>query len=190
MINWVTGELTLAQEGEPWLPKGDQNQPVTRPLASECRMEEMTPSAFRKWWRVAHRQTQGDLPPPCLVFMKATASSHACAVTVSASPASSEPEPSPVVKLLMGEFPRVFEEATGVESEPPVKHSIRLKDGAQPSHVKPYRFSESQKNEMREQVSVLLHKGWIQPSSSPWGAPVLLVLRKMGPGDSVLTFGT
>ena len=180
IIDWVTGELTLAQEGEPWLPKGDRTKPEPSLLASECRVEEMTPSAFRKWWRVAHRQTQRDLPPPCLVFVRATTPAHACSVTVSSSSASSEPETPPVVKMLMEEFPRVFEEATGVEPDPPVKHPIRLKDGAQPSHVKPYRFSESQKNEMREQVSVLLHKGWIRPSSSPWGAPVLLVPKKDG----------
>ena len=78
----------------------------------------------------------------------------------------------------MTEFPRVFEEATGVELNPPVKHPIRLQEGARPSHVKPYRFSETQKNEMKERITVLLHKGWIRPSSSPWGAPVLLVPKK------------
>ena len=80
----------------------------------------------------------------------------------------------------MTEYPKVFEEATRVEPDFLVKYPIRLKEGAQPSHVKPYRFSESQKNEMREQVTVLLHKGWIKPSSSPWGAPVLLVPKKDG----------
>ena len=33
---------------------------------------------------------------------------------------------------------------------------------------------------MWEQVTALLHKGWIRPSSSPWGAPVLLVPKKDG----------
>ena len=80
----------------------------------------------------------------------------------------------------MADFPKVFEEAEGVEKDPPVRHPIRLQDGARPSHVKPYRFSETQKNEMREQVSLLLHKGWIRPSLSPWGAPVLLVPKKDG----------
>ena len=80
----------------------------------------------------------------------------------------------------MAAFPKVFEEATGVEPNPPVRHDIRLKDDTRPSHVKPYRFLETQKNEMREQVSVLLRKGWIRPSASPWGAPVLLVPKKDG----------
>ena len=38
----------------------------------------------------------------------------------------------------MAAFPKVFEEATGVEPNPPVRHDIRLKDDTRPSHVKPY----------------------------------------------------
>ena len=75
---------------------------------------------------------------------------------------------------------RFLRKPKGVEANPPVRYPIRLQDGAKPSHVKPYRFSETQKNEMKEQVSLLLHKGWVRPSSSPWGAPVLLVPKKDG----------
>ena len=180
IVDWVTGKLSLANVGEPWLPKGDAPLYPGLPLASEIRMEEMTPSAFRKWWRVSNRQPSRDHPPPCLVFLHATHMTSAQTAGVTSSSSPSDPILLPQVKKLMGEFPRVFEEATGVEPDPPVKHPIRLQDGAKPSHVKPYRFSESQKNEMKEQVSVLLHKGWIRPSSSLWGAPVLLVPKKDG----------
>ena len=104
-----------------------------------------------------------------------TSPNSACAAQV-----EPPPPPSPRVAELMAAFPKVFEEATGVEPNPPIRHDIRLKDDTRPSHVKPYRFSETQKNEMREQVSVLLRKGWIHPSASPWGAPVLLVPKKDG----------
>ena len=180
VINWVTGELLLANGSEPWLPKGDSEAGPELPMSvGEC-LEEMTPSAFRKWWRVATRQPKTDQPPPCLVFLRATDTLPASAST--ASPAAPPPEQAlhPQVRSLLRDFPRVFEEATGVEPDPPVSHPIRLQEGARPSHVKPYRFSESQKNEMREQVTLLLHKGWIRPSSSPWGAPVLLVPKKDG----------
>ena len=96
-----------------------------------------------------------------------------------AAAAASEPLP-PRVSALMADFPKVFEEAEGVEKDPPVRHPIRLQDRARPSHVKPYRFLEIQKNEIREQVSLLLYKGWIRPSLSSWGAPVLLVPKKDG----------
>ena len=49
----------------------------------------------------------------------------------------------PQVAALMADYPRVFEEAAGVEVNPPIKHEIRLVDNAHPSHVKPYRFSET-----------------------------------------------
>jgi hypothetical protein len=39
----------------------------------------------------------------------------------------------------------------------------------------PYRMAPSGLKELKEQVQELLHKGFICPSSSPWGAPVLFV---------------
>ena len=170
LVDWVTGALTLSGSGAPWLPKGDHEDLLPCRIALKEEPQEMTPSAFRKWWRVTQRQRESNLPPPCLVFVRATESATA----------SSVPPQSPDVVKLMEEYPRVFEEATGVEANPPVTHPIRLQEGARPCHVKPYRFSESQKNEMKEQISTLLQKGWIRPSSSPWRAPVLLVPKKDG----------
>ena len=180
VITWITGELMVANVGEPWLPRGDSEVSPDPPLVSNGRMEEMTPSAFRKWWRIAQRQPRGNQPPPCLVFLRAT---HPTSIHASAASLASTTQDTvlhPQVVRLKEEFPQVFEEATGVEQNPLVRHPIRLQQGARPSYTKPYRFSESQKNEMREQVSVLLQKGWIRPSSSPWGAPVLLVPKKDG----------
>ena len=179
MIDWVTGELTLANGGEPWLPRGDTHDSPHLSTSVGVGIEEMTPSAFRKWWRVLKRHSQKESPPPCLVFAQPLQLPPPDSVSSMLSTTAEDPLPLQIHQL-MKESPRVFEEATGVEPDPPVRYPIRLQEGAQPSHVKPYRFSESQKNEMREQVSVLLQKGWIRPSSSPWGAPVLLVPKKDG----------
>ena len=80
----------------------------------------------------------------------------------------------------MADFPLVFAEAERVEENPPVRHLIHLQDSTCPSYVKPYRFTETQRNEIKEQVMVLLQKRWIRPSASPWGAPVFLVPKKDG----------
>ena len=49
MIDWVTGELTLADGSEPWLPRGDTHDSSHLSASVGLGIEEMTPSAFRKW---------------------------------------------------------------------------------------------------------------------------------------------
>ena len=181
VVDWVSGKLTVAGAGEPWTPKGDTSpSPSPGSLTNALTLEEMTPSAFRKWMRTSTRMSRDNQNGAFLIVVRPSSTLSAAA---SASPSSSTqilPPPSPKIVAIMADYPKVFEEAEGVETDPPVRHLIRLEDDARPSHVKPYRFTETQKNEMREQVSLLLHKGWIRPSSSPWGAPVLLVPKKDG----------
>ncbi|GJT54889.1 reverse transcriptase domain-containing protein [Tanacetum coccineum] len=44
----------------------------------------------------------------------------------------------------------------------------------------PYRLAPSEMKELAEQLQELMDKGFIRPSSSPWGAPVLFVKKKDG----------
>ncbi|GKF72275.1 hypothetical protein Tco_0208389, partial [Tanacetum coccineum] len=44
----------------------------------------------------------------------------------------------------------------------------------------PYRLAPSELKELSEQLKELSDKGFIRPSSSPWGAPVLFVKKKDG----------
>ncbi|GJV81783.1 putative reverse transcriptase domain-containing protein [Tanacetum coccineum] len=52
--------------------------------------------------------------------------------------------------------------------------------GAAPVARAPYRLASSEMKELSEQLKELLEKGFIHPSSSPWGAPVLFVKKKDG----------
>ncbi|KAJ9539086.1 hypothetical protein OSB04_031819 [Centaurea solstitialis] len=52
--------------------------------------------------------------------------------------------------------------------------------GATPIAKTPYRLAPAEMKEMRNQLKELLDKGFIQPSTSPWGAPVLFVKKKDG----------
>nr|GFD00857.1 retrotransposon protein, putative, Ty3-gypsy subclass [Tanacetum cinerariifolium] len=52
--------------------------------------------------------------------------------------------------------------------------------GAAPVARAPYRLAPSEMKELAEQLKDLSDKGFIRPSSSPWGAPVLFVKKKDG----------
>ncbi|GKF22032.1 putative reverse transcriptase domain-containing protein, partial [Tanacetum coccineum] len=52
--------------------------------------------------------------------------------------------------------------------------------GAAPVARVPYRLAPSEMKELLEQLQELSDKGFIRPSSSPWGAPVLFVKKKDG----------
>nr|GEV79462.1 putative reverse transcriptase domain-containing protein [Tanacetum cinerariifolium] len=57
---------------------------------------------------------------------------------------------------------------------------IDLIPGAAPVARAPYRFVPSEMKELSKQLQELFDKGFIRPSSSPWGAPVLFVKKKDG----------
>ena len=59
-----------------------------------------------------------------------------------------------------------------------IDHTIEIIPGSQPPHRAPYRHSPLHQQEIQKQIAHLLDKGLIRPSSSPFGAPVLLVQKK------------
>lgn len=60
-----------------------------------------------------------------------------------------------------------------------VEHTINTGDST-PIHSRPYRVSSSERNVIETHVSDMLNRGVIQPSSSPWSSPVVLVKKKDG----------
>ncbi|GJU47893.1 putative reverse transcriptase domain-containing protein [Tanacetum coccineum] len=78
-------------------------------------------------------------------------------------------------------FPEVFpEDLLGLPLARPVEFQIDLIPGAAPVARAPYRLAPSEMKELSEQLQELSDKGFIRPSSSPWGAPVLFVKKKDG----------
>ncbi|GJR05729.1 putative reverse transcriptase domain-containing protein [Tanacetum coccineum] len=61
-----------------------------------------------------------------------------------------------------------------------VEFQIDLMPGAAPVGRAPYRLAPSEMKELSKQLQELSDKGFIRPSSSPWGAPVLFVKKKDG----------
>ncbi|GJT27049.1 putative reverse transcriptase domain-containing protein [Tanacetum coccineum] len=86
-------------------------------------------------------------------------------------------EDVPVIR----DFPEVFPDELPELSPPKqVEFSIDLIPGAAPVVRAPYRLAPSEMKELSKQLQELSEKGFIRPSSSPWGAPVLFVKKKDG----------
>ncbi|GJS94999.1 putative reverse transcriptase domain-containing protein [Tanacetum coccineum] len=80
---------------------------------------------------------------------------------------------------IVRDFPEVFpEDLSGLPLARPVEFQIDLIPGAAPVARAPYRLAPSEMKELSEQLQELSNKGFIRPSSSPWGAPVLFVKKK------------
>ncbi|GJV37842.1 reverse transcriptase domain-containing protein [Tanacetum coccineum] len=79
------------------------------------------------------------------------------------------------------EFEDVFpEDLSGLPPQRQVKFHIDLGPGATPFAKSPYRLAPSEMQELSGQLQELQDKGFIRPSHSPWGAPVLFVKKKDG----------
>jgi hypothetical protein len=79
------------------------------------------------------------------------------------------------------EYPDVFSlNYSGLPPQREVEFGIESVPGTNPILKAPYRMASSELKELKEQFQELLDKGFIRPSISPWGAPVLFVKKKDG----------
>ena len=78
-------------------------------------------------------------------------------------------------------FPDVFpEDLPGLPPDREGEFTIDLLPGTNPISLTPYRMAPAELRELKAQLQELVDKGFIQPSISPWGAPVLFVRKKDG----------
>jgi hypothetical protein len=80
---------------------------------------------------------------------------------------------------VVNEFPDVFpEELPGMPPDRDIEFMIELESGTAPIYKTPFRMTTPELAELKEDIKELLEKGFICPSSSPWGAPVIFVPKK------------
>ncbi|GBG63564.1 hypothetical protein CBR_g38630 [Chara braunii] len=95
---------------------------------------------------------------------------------------SAEGEPvktPPEIEGVAARYPDLFKEPNGVvESE--VVHAIEIIPGSSIPKGRIYWMSPGELDELRRQLKDLIEKGWIRPSVSPYGSPVLFVPKKGG----------
>jgi hypothetical protein len=82
---------------------------------------------------------------------------------------------------VVGEFLDVFlDELPGMPPDRDIEFLIELLPRAAPIAKRPYRMWVDKLEELKKQIKELQEKGFIRPSSSPWGAPVIFVDKKDG----------
>jgi hypothetical protein len=82
---------------------------------------------------------------------------------------------------VVNEFPDVFpKELSGMPPDRDIEFVIELKSGTALIYKAPFRMTNPELAELKEHIKELLGKGFIHPSPSPWGAPVIFVPKKDG----------
>lgn len=81
----------------------------------------------------------------------------------------------PVVSKYFDVFP---DEILGLPPKREIEFNINLIPGTTPISKVPYHMAPGELKELKVQLEEMLEKGFIRPSTSPWGAPVLFVRKK------------
>ena len=97
----------------------------------------------------------------------------ACVVSIELL--QSKLEELPIVSECVDVF---LEDLAGLSSNREIEFSIDLVPNTTPISKAPYRMAQLELRELQTQLRKLLDKGFIRPSVSPWGAPVLFVKKK------------
>jgi hypothetical protein len=80
---------------------------------------------------------------------------------------------------VVNEFPDVFpKELSGIPPDRDIEFVNELKPGITPLYQTPYKMATLELAELKEHIKELLEKGFIRPSSSPWGALMFFVPKK------------
>lgn len=81
---------------------------------------------------------------------------------------------------LLQQFKQRFTEPSGVHVRSGVYHTIPLKDGAKLPQQHTRRMSPAELEEVQKQIKWYLERGWIRPSDSPFGAPIVFAKKADG----------
>jgi hypothetical protein len=84
-------------------------------------------------------------------------------------------EEIPVVRQFLDVFP---DDLPGMPPERDIEFKIELQPGTAPISKAPYKISREELVELKIQLKDLLDKGFIHPSSSPWGCLALFISKK------------
>jgi hypothetical protein len=105
------------------------------------------------------------------LFLPSQDSTQSCAFAMTELPLKKIP--------VVCEYADVFpDELPGMPPNRDIEFAIELQPGTTPISKRPYRMPPAELAELKNQLQELLDKGFICPSTSPWGCPTLFVKKK------------
>ncbi|MCH87339.1 hypothetical protein A2U01_0008207, partial [Trifolium medium] len=124
----------------------------------------------------------------CMMHTNSIATLHS--ITMLPSPVNPTQIPSsdaqilhslhPELQAILEPYLHIFTKPKSLPPSRPHDHHIHLTPTATPVNIKPYRYPHYQKEAMTTIIADMLKEGLIQPSTSPYSSPVLLVKKKDG----------
>jgi hypothetical protein len=105
------------------------------------------------------------------LFLPSQDSTQSCAFAMTELPLGK----IPVVCEYANAFP---DELPGMPPDRDIEFAIELQLGTTPISKRPYRMPPAELAELKKQLQELLDKGFIRPSTWPWGCPSLFVKKK------------
>ena len=152
-INWSSG---IVQVGSNVVIKGVRKKNSKISLMSACQFKKTMKKEQAYLCLVRQKDTDEDKPDPATL--------------------------DPNVQNLLDKYSDVFPDELPKELPPKrtVDHRIDLLPDSAPISKPTYKMSLAEMDELRRQLDDLLERGFIRPSSSPYGSPVLFVKKKEG----------
>lgn len=172
--------------GRSWLTRvkpsfiWDTGYTVVKSKGREYRIPPATPSSPSVLAIISGQQYRTSRAPDDEVFL----------VTAPKDPPLEQPPMDPRAKALLAEFADVFPKELPKELPPSraVGFEIELEPGHTPPSRPTYRLTSEELAELKSTLDDLLGKGFIQPSVSPYGAPILFVKKKDGSRRMVIDY--
>ncbi|GJR60627.1 hypothetical protein Tco_1502789 [Tanacetum coccineum] len=164
-MDWLAnhGEVIMCDEKIVWIPYGDEVLIVQGDRSGKGKKSRLSIISCTK--------TQKYIKKGCLIFL-------AQVMRKETKDKSEEKrlEDVPTVRDFLKVFPEYL---TGLPPTRQVEFQIDLVPGAALVARAPYRLAPSKLQELSTQLQELSDKGFIRPSSSPWGASVLFVKKNI-----------
>ena len=79
---------------------------------------------------------------------------------------------------MVDSFQNLFKEPKNLPPKREIQHEIQLMPDAPLPNIGMYRLSVIENEEIKKQIQKLVKRGFIRPSSSPCGSPIILVPKK------------
>lgn len=163
-IDWRTNVVEIDSNGSTMILKPSKNEPCVR-------------TAFE----YPHHDNNHNDPTIVLNANDIKELEAVLVVNVEECSGTEEPETNHQLSKLLSNYENVFkEELNDLPPERSVDHHIELQKDSKPICLPPYRMSPRELDTLRTQLNSMLEKGFIKPSKSPWGFPVLFAKKKDG----------